>query len=172
MALSLFFLCKIILAIYSDSLLDQEVQGEGKQWDGGHRMVMELYQIFIMVEWPLLRVLWDEKSGISFYNWLTKPYPQEKCHQKLMLITLIESNCSEIWKNTECWILLSFGQCVLSFKTKCEEAKLSSAGCIVSLGQENDMQIMQLIFPMGIYILGLGKGWVCGSVFFLPIGSA
>ena len=52
-------------------------------------------------------------------------------------ITLIESNCSEIWKNTECWILLSFGQCVLSFKTKCEEAKLSSAGCIVSLEQEN-----------------------------------
>ena len=73
-------------------------------------------------------------------------------------ITLIESNCSEIWKNTECWILLSFDQCVLSFKTKCEEAKLSSAGCIVSLGQENDIWIMHLIFPMGIYSLGLDKG--------------
>lgn len=28
------------------------------------------------------------------------------------------------------------------FKAKCEEAKLPSAGCIVSLGQENEMQVL------------------------------
>lgn len=58
------------------------------------------------------------------------------------------------------------------FKAKCEEAKLPSTGCIVSLGQENEMQVLLLIFTMGMYILGLGKACVHGPVFLLPMGGA